>query len=99
MGKFKLEVTKYRPISLLPMFDKIFEKLMYKRLVKFLYEHKIIFDSQFCFQQNKSISLTILDVCSKLIIAVENKQFSCCIFLDFAKAFDTVDHNILINKL
>ena len=61
--------------------------------------HKIIFNHQFGFQKNKSTSLAILDVCTQLVNAVENKQFSTCIFLDFAKAFDTVDHNILIYKL
>ena len=98
-GKSQLEVTNYRPISLLPIFNKIFEKLMHARLIKFLDMHKIIFNHQFGFQKNKSTSLAILDVCTQLVNAVENKQFSTCIFLDFAKAFDTVDHNILIYKL
>ena len=98
-GKSQLEVTNYRPISLLSIFNKIFEKVMHNRLVKFLDQHKIIFEHQFGFQKNKSTSLAILDVCSQLINAADDKQSSCCIFLDFAKAFDTVDHNILINKL
>ena len=98
-GKSQLEVTNYRPISLLSIFNKIFEKLMHNRLVKFLDQHKIIFEHQFGFQKNKSTSIAILDVCSQLINAADDKQSSCCIFLDFAKAFDTVDHNILINKL
>ena len=98
-GKSQLEVTNYRPISLLPIFNKIFEKLMHARLIKFLDMHKIIFNHQFGFQKNKSTSLAILDVCTQLVNAVENKQFLTCIFLDFAKAFDTVDHNILIYKL
>ena len=98
-GKSQLEVTNYRPISLLPIFNKIFEKLLHARLIQFLDMHKIIFNHQFGFQKNKSTSLAILDVCTQLVNAVENKQFSTCIFLDFAKAFDTVDHNILIYKL
>ena len=95
----KCEVTNYRPISLLPLFNKIFEKLMYSRLIDFLNKNKVLFPHQFGFQKRKSTSLAILDVCIKLMEAIENGEFSCCIFLDFAKAFDTVNHNILISKL
>ena len=94
-----LEVTNYRPISLLPIFNKVIEKLMYTRLNNFLEKNKVIFKHQFGFQKNKSTTLAILDVTTKLINAIEHKQFSCCIFLDFAKAFDTVDHEILLHKL
>ena len=94
-----LEVTNYRPISLLPIFNKIIEKLIFKRLNGFLKKNNVIFNHQFGFQKNKSTSLAILDVTTKLLNAIENKQFSCCIFLDFAKAFDTVDHDILLHKL
>lgn len=94
-----LEVTNYRPISLLPIFNKIIEKLMYARVNNFLEKNNVIFKHQFGFQKNKSTSLAILDVTTKLLNAIENKQFSCCIFLDFAKAFDTVDHETLLHKL
>ncbi len=63
--------------------------------------HKLIINSSMPrgFQKNKSTTLAILDVTTKLIHAIENKNFSCTIFLDFAKAFDTVDHEILLYKL
>ena len=95
----KYEVSNYRPISLLPLFNKIFEKLMYSRLIDFLQKHKVLYPHQFGFQKQKSTSLAIIDVCIKLVEAIENKQFSCCIFLDFAKAFNTVNHKILLSKL
>ena len=95
----KLQVSNYRPISLLSIFNTIFEKLMYSRLFDFLTKHKILYPHQFGFQKHKSTSLAILDVCTKLIQAIEDKKFSCCIFLDFAKAFDTVNHAILLRKL
>ena len=98
-AKAKNEVSNYRPISLLPLFNKIFEKLMYSRLIGFLNKNKVLYTHQFGFQKNKSTSLAILDVCIKLVESIEKGEFSCCIFLDFAKAFDTVNHNILINKL
>ena len=47
----------------------------------------------------KSTSLAVMDMCSKIIESIENKQFSCGVFLDFAKAFETVNHDILLKKL
>ena len=95
----RMEVKNYRPISLLPIFSKIFEKLMHSRIYKFLQSNKIIFKNQYGFQKNKSTEHAILDIQSKIVDAYENKEIPCCIFLDFAKAFDTVNHNILLNKL
>ena len=69
------------------------------RLTIFLEKHNIIFEHQFGFQKNKSTSLAILDLYNQLIKAIEDKKISCCIFLDLAKAFDTVDHTILLDKL
>ena len=98
-GGSKLLVTNYRPISILPILSKILEKLMQARLVKFLDSNKIIYEHQFGFQKNRSTSLAILDVQAKIIEAIEQKQIACSVFLDFAKAFDTVNHNILPGKL
>lgn len=72
---------------------------MYKRLISFIDENKIIYEHQFGFQKGKSTSQAILDMSTKIVTAIENKELSCCVFLDFAKAFDTVDHHILIKKL
>ena len=95
----KQEINNYRPISLLPTFNKIFEKLMYRRVFDFLHKNDVIFEHQFGFQRNKSTNQAILDIYSNLIESIEKKKFSCCILLDFAKAFDTVDHQILLRKL
>ena len=98
-SKSKLECGNYRPISILPIFSKILEKLMNSRLVKFLGINDIIYKHQYGFQENKSTSLAILELQSQLINNIEKGLFSCCIFLDFSKAFDTVNHNILLKKL
>ncbi len=98
-AKSRLEVSNYRPISLLPIFNKIFEKLMHKRLTTFLDKHDVLFAHQFGFQKSKSTTQAILDLCNQLTNALNKKEISCCIFLDFAKAFDTVDHKILLDKL
>ena len=98
-AKSKLQISNYRPISLLPIFNKIFEKLMYTRIFDFVTKQRILYPHQFGFQKQKSASLAILDVCTKLLEVIEDKGFSCCIFLDLAKAFDTVNHEILLRKL
>ncbi len=98
-GKSKLELGNYRPISILPIFSKILEKLMNARMVKFLNQNGIIFEHQYGFQENKSTSLAILDLQSELINNIENKLYSCSVVLDFSQAFDKVNHNILLEKL
>ena len=95
----KQEVNNYRPISLLPTFNKIFEKLMYRRVCDFLHKNDVLFEHHFGFQRNKSTNQAILDIYSNLFESIEKKKCSCCILLDFAKAFDTVDHEILLRKL
>ena len=97
-GGSKLLLMNYRPISILPLFSKILEKVMQQRLICYLNKYKIIYEHQYGFQKNKSTSLAIMDMYSKLIDAIEKKQYSCGVFLDFAKAFDTVNHEILIKN-
>ena len=95
----KMEISNYRPISLLPIFSKILEKLMHSRVYSFLQDQQILLKSQYGFQKNRSTEHAILDIQSKIIDAYENKETPYCIFLDFAKAFDTVNHSILLDKL
>ena len=98
-GGSRLEVSNYRPVSILPILSKLIERLMQKRLINFLNSNEILYDHQFGFQKGKSTSLAILDMCHKVIESFENKEYACNVFLDFAKAFDTVNHNILLSKL
>ena len=72
---------------------------MFDRLSGFINKHNILYPHQFGFQKYKSPSLAILDICNQLVNSIEKNQLSCCIFLDFAKAFDTVNHEILLTKL
>ena len=96
----KMVASNYRPISLLPIISKIFEKVMYLRLYKFIQKNKILCEKQYGFQKGKSTELAILlDLQSKIIDALEKGKKPCSVFLDFAKAFDTVNHDILIHKL
>ena len=92
-------LNNYRPISLISIFNRILEKLMFKRLSSFIEKHKILYDKQFGFRTKHSTTHATLLITDRIQKAIENGQFSCGIFLDFSKAFDTVNHDILISKL
>jgi hypothetical protein len=72
---------------------------MYKRLVTFLDNNSVFFNDQFGFRSNRSTVHATLLIIDKIHNAIEKKQYSCGIFLDFSKAFDTVNHEILSRKL
>ena len=92
-------VSNYRPITLLSVFHKIMEKLMFTRLVNFLDKHSILDDNQFGFRSERSTTQASMLITDKIQRAIDNKLYSCGIFLDLSKAFDTVDHSILLAKL
>ena len=92
-------VSNYRPISLLSVFNKLLEKLMSKRITVYLEKYNILNENQFGFRNNRSTTQAILMIADKIQRAIENKMISCGIFLDLSKAFDTVDHRILLTKL
>jgi hypothetical protein len=94
-------VSNYRPISLLSIFNRILEKLVYKRLLSFLEQNHVLFDGQFGFRSNLSTTHAILLITDKIQRAIENKLYSCGILRkrSLKKAFDTVNHKILLKKL
>ena len=92
-------VSNYRPISILPHFSKIFEKILKENIVNFLNKHNVLSESQFGFQQKKSTNEALIELENYLKYQQANNQITCGIFLDQKKAFDTVDHNILKKKL
>ena len=81
------------------IFDKIMEKLMHKRLYDFLQEHKILFPNQFGFRKNNSTTYALLQITEKIRETIDKKKHGCGIFIDLRKAFDTVNHEILLRKL
>ena len=93
------DVNNYRPISLLSIFDKIIEKVMYKRLYNFLQSNNILFKNQFGFRKKFSTTHALMEITEKIKDSIDKKKYACGIFVDVRKAFDTISHKILLNKL
>ena len=89
----------YRPISILSNISKIFEKVMYKRIYNFLESHNIISDTQFGFRQNHSTEHALIHFVDFVTKALEDDQHSVGVYLDTKKAFDSVNHSLLLKKL
>ena len=98
-GDSKMLCSNYRPMSILPIFSKILEKLMYKRLTSFIDKYDLLHEHQYGFQKKKGTEHAILVLNFNIIKTIGKKEKACTIFLDFAKAFDMVSHKILPNKL
>ena len=92
-------MSNYRPISILPIFSKIFEKLIYSRLHDFLEKNNILYKKQFGFRRNHSTTHALHLAISSVTKALDNNYKSMGIFIDFSKAFDTINHSILLKKL
>ena len=95
----KNDFTNYRPVALLPQFSKILEKLFCKRLTEFIDKYKLISDSQYGFRSNRSTSLAILDLIEELTSALDDNKYTIGVFIDLRKAFDTIDHGLLLKKM
>ena len=78
----KTKFTNYRPISVLPWFGKILEKIMCKRLTSYITKHDILYDKQYGFRNNYSTCLAMIDLVDKISTAIENGEYTIGIFLD-----------------
>ena len=92
-------VSNFRPVSLLTTLSKIFERIFYNRLHDFFVKFKLFYDMQFGFRENHTTSMALLSLMDRIINAMEKDEYTIGIFLDFSKAFDTVNHKILLQKL
>ena len=80
------------------MFSKIFEKIIFTRISHFVVQNNILSDNQFGFD-NLSTYMALLKLTDKISKELNNKQYSIGIFQKFCKAFDTINHDILVDKL
>ena len=94
-----LDHTNFRPISLLSNINKIIEKIMYERLYSFLEAHQCIYELQFGFRTGHSTTHALLDLTEDIRKHIDNNKYAIGVFIDLQKAFDTVDHEILLEKL
>ena len=92
------EISNYRPVSILPQISKIIEKLFEIRLRTYIEKHNFLFSGQYGFRTNHSTNLALNEMVNMIVNAIDKNMFSIGVFIDLKKAFDTVNHSLLIKK-
>jgi hypothetical protein len=95
----ELLVDNYRPVAILPSVSKFFEKIVFNQLYQYFKSNKLFCISQYGFRDNHSTELAAMELADRTLNDIDNKSVSLAIFMDLSKAFDTLDHQILMQKL
>ncbi|CAK1598183.1 unnamed protein product [Parnassius mnemosyne] len=95
----KEDMSNYRPIALLPVFSKVMEKVIYESIYAFLAKFNILCDEQNGFRKNKNVNMAGYDLLKRVMASVDTRTPICAIYTDMSKAFDYVNHDILLQKL
>ena len=95
----KRELGNYRPISVLPLVSKVFEKLIYYQLYDYLQENRLLNTYQSGFRSMHSTTTALLETTNNWSINIDNSLLNGVLFIDLKKAFDTIDHEIILRKL
>ena len=93
------DFENYRPISLLSVLSKIYERVVFNQIYEYFDDNNLFYKSQYGFRKAHSTEHALLELYDKLLCNVDKKRDPFAIFLDLSKAFDTIDHNILLSKL
>ena len=92
-------MDNYRPISLLTSTSKLFEKIVFTQLYNYFHENQLFYPSQYGFRKMHSTELAALELTDRILKDIDERNVSLAIFMDLSKAFDTLDHQILLTKL
>lgn len=95
----KTKCQNYRPISIVPVFSKVFESLILRQLNTFFEGNKLITDSQFGFRAGRSTTMAVSSIVDSIINAFENRESVSALLFDLTKAFDCIPFDILLKKL
>ena len=96
---FPLKASDYRPISLLPTLSKIIEKAAAFQWVKYLNKYDLLDPNQSAYREYHSTTTALLKITDDILESLEDSEINIMIFLDFSKAFDTVNHRLILEKL
>ena len=92
-------LDNYRPISILPIFSKIFERITYENFAEYLENNKLIVSTQFGFRKRYNTELAVTVFTDSIRKSIDHGKLTGAVFIDLRKAFDTVEHSILLRKL
>lgn len=92
-------LENYRPISILPTISKIFERILFNQIHDYFKQNNLFYKGQYGFRPKHSTELAALELVDRLTQDMDKNEIPLNIFLDLSKAFDTIDHNILLEKL